>query len=895
LVPPIEPTILSPSGIQLSLLDQDAVRATQRLSARGFDAYLVGGCVRDMLLGLKPKDYDIATAASPPQVKRTFPRNCRIIGRRFKLAHLHFDQNQKILELSTFRRTPQAENTDDDLLIKRDNEFGTAEEDALRRDFTVNALFLDPTKDRILDYANGLADVNAKIIRTIGDPRIRFREDPIRILRAAKFAGRLGFTVEPGTLSAMAETSSDLMRAAPPRLLEEILRLLRSGHALDSFQLLRDVGALQSLLPVTAKFLGTAALPQRVHFWRTLEALDLSIHQGHVPSNPVLLGTLFSSMVTMRAEQQPTRSPSSVAEELLGPVSFSLRLPRRDAGGVKRICGVQHRFLQLNSSDTEKRFKVIGFLHGPYFEEALELFELRTKGMGLDPATAQSWRDLLNTQGRDRPADVDFDAAEDDDYLQSDGPLEPGDTEADPSAEGTDPAVEGTPPAAAQDDNDGRRRHRRRGRRGRGRNRDQDGDAPMQQGAHLPVASDSASDLAVRPTGAAADFVAPLSHRRGLSRKAPLASSQQPENPSADQDQTSRDGNTANDGTANDGVESDGVASPDDRNADGAPDSVAQGASEADGEQGGLRRRRRRRRGRGRSNAAQDLAQADPVAGELAPGEPNDNAAHPSATDGGEPSHAQGRSEQGRSEQGRSEQGRSEQGRSEQGRSEQGPSSRRRGGQRNSGQRDSGQRDSGQRDSGQRDSGQRDSGQRDSGQRDSGQRDSGQPSSSRRGSGQRSRGQRPINQQDAGQDQSGQQDSNQGQSGPRQQPPRSRGQRSRDDQVGGRRGRRERDDRSGRPGGRDVDVVPRHVDRRGKVDVIEPPPLDLSAFDVELDPRRVPTFGSIVEGKGRPKRRGPRVPEDDEYRPPPPPGGLTGPETKPPPPPSQEPDTFGDW
>ena len=858
MVPPIEPTILSPSGIQLSLLDQDAVRATQRLSARGFDAYLVGGCVRDMLLGLKPKDYDIATAASPPQVKRTFPRNCRIIGRRFKLAHLHFDQNQKILELSTFRRTPQAENTDDDLLIKRDNEFGTAEEDALRRDFTVNALFLDPTKDRILDYANGLADVNAKIIRTIGDPRIRFREDPIRILRAAKFAGRLGFTVEPGTLSAMAETSSDLMRAAPPRLLEEILRLLRSGHALDSFQLLRDVGALQSLLPVTAKFLGTAALPQRVHFWRTLEALDLSIHQGHVPSNPVLLGTLFSSMVTMRAEQQPTRSPSSVAEELLGPVSFSLRLPRRDAGGVKRICGVQHRFLQLNSSDTEKRFKVIGFLHGPYFEEALELFELRTKGMGLDPATAQSWRDLLNTQGRDRPADVDFDAAEDDDYLQSDGPLEPGDTQADPSAEGTDPAVEGTPPAAAQDDNDGRRRHRRRGRRGRGRNRDQDGDAPMQQGADLPVASDSASDLAGRPTGAAADFVAPLSHRRGLSRKAPLASSQQPENPSADQDQTSRDGNTANDG-----VESDGVASPDDRNADGAPDPVAQGASEADGEQGGIRRRRRRRRGRGRSTAAQDLAQADPVAGELAPGEPNDNAAHTNATDGGEPSHAQGRSE-GRSEQGRSE------GRSEQGRSEQGPSSRRRGGR-------------------------RDSGQRDSGQRDSGQRDSGQPSSIRRGSGQRSRGQRPINQQDAGQDQSGQQDSNQGQSGPRQQPPRSRGQRSRDDQVGGRRGRRERDDRSGRLGGRDVDVVPRHVDRRGKVDVIEPPPLDLSAFDVELDPRRVPTFGSIVEGKGRPKRRGPRVPEDDEYRPPPPPGGLTGPETKPPPPPSQEPDTFGDW
>ena len=205
----IEPTILSPTGADLSKLDADAVRATQRLITRGFEAYLVGGCVRDLLLGRTPKDYDIATEARPPQVKRTFPRNCRIIGRRFKLAHLHFHNNTKILECSTFRRTPQLENADEDLLITRDNEFGTAEEDALRRDFTVNALFLDPTRNCILDYTDGLTDLRNRVIRTIGDPRVRFREDPVRILRAAKFAGRLGFTIEPQTFAAMAEAGID--------------------------------------------------------------------------------------------------------------------------------------------------------------------------------------------------------------------------------------------------------------------------------------------------------------------------------------------------------------------------------------------------------------------------------------------------------------------------------------------------------------------------------------------------------------------------------------------------------------------------------------------------------------------------------------------------------------
>jgi len=329
----IEPRILRPTGLDHDLLDPDAVRAVERLQSRGFECYLVGGCVRDLLLGRAPKDYDIATAARPTQVKRIFPRNCRIIGRRFKLAHLHFNQNRKILEMATFRTSPTAEGESaDDLLITRDNEFGTAEEDAVRRDFTVNALFLDPVADEIIDYVGGLADVEHRVLRTIGEPVVRFREDPVRIIRAAKFAGRLGFTLEHPTYEAMAEVAPDLSRAAPPRLLEEILRLLRGGHALESFQILRDIGALRVILPVIAEFLGDAPEEDRVRFWRMLEALDHQILAGADVPNPVMLGVLFATPVRTRAVLENKRSWTSVAEQLIGPFAGELRLPRRAAG-----------------------------------------------------------------------------------------------------------------------------------------------------------------------------------------------------------------------------------------------------------------------------------------------------------------------------------------------------------------------------------------------------------------------------------------------------------------------------------------------------------------------------------------------------------------------------------
>src|SRR5215813_11396872 len=185
--------------IARELIDADAEKILRRLRRNGHQAYLVGGCVRDLLLGRTPKDFDIATSATPQEIKDLF-RNSRIIGRRFRLAHIFF--GSKIIETSTFRANPREglePEEGEEILIRRDNVFGTAEEDARRRDFTINGLFYDIEAERVTDYVGGLADLEAHLVRTIGDPDIRFREDPVRILRAIKFAARLSFQMEPAT------------------------------------------------------------------------------------------------------------------------------------------------------------------------------------------------------------------------------------------------------------------------------------------------------------------------------------------------------------------------------------------------------------------------------------------------------------------------------------------------------------------------------------------------------------------------------------------------------------------------------------------------------------------------------------------------------------------------
>jgi hypothetical protein len=243
--------------IARELIDPDADKVVRRLARHGFQAYLVGGCVRDLLLARTPKDFDVATNATPKEIRQLF-RNCRIIGRRFRLAHIFF--GSKIIETSTFRANPREGDEveeGDELLIRRDNVFGTDTEDARRRDFTINGLFYDLEAERVIDHVGGLKDLERCVVSTIGDPDIRFREDPVRMLRAVKFAARLGFEIELRTLAALVRHRGEIAKCPQPRVLEELYRLMRGGAARRSLALLIDTGLAAILSPHLASLFGS--------------------------------------------------------------------------------------------------------------------------------------------------------------------------------------------------------------------------------------------------------------------------------------------------------------------------------------------------------------------------------------------------------------------------------------------------------------------------------------------------------------------------------------------------------------------------------------------------------------------------------------------------------------
>ncbi|MHC4831919.1 MAG: polynucleotide adenylyltransferase PcnB, partial [Planctomycetota bacterium] len=237
-------------------LDRDALRVVAGLREAGFTSYLVGGCVRDLLAGLSPKDFDVSTDARPRQVRRVF-RNARIIGRRFRLVHVRF--GEKIIETATFRRNPREDEEppadDDEVLLREDNVFGSPEEDANRRDFTINGLFYDPEAKEVIDYVGGLADMERRTVRTIDDPWLRFREDPVRMVRGAKYAAKLNFDFDPDTWAAMCELKGEITKAAPARLLEEIFKIGRSGDSAGAWKILLDSGVLEHWMPDIASVL----------------------------------------------------------------------------------------------------------------------------------------------------------------------------------------------------------------------------------------------------------------------------------------------------------------------------------------------------------------------------------------------------------------------------------------------------------------------------------------------------------------------------------------------------------------------------------------------------------------------------------------------------------------
>jgi poly(A) polymerase len=280
--------------INPELLSKNAVKVTHVLQEAGFNAYIVGGAVRDLLLGIAPKDFDVATNATPDQVQKLFRRS-RLIGRRFQIVHVTFygKDRPEIIEVSTFRAHVQAEDAHvaANGRILRDNVWGSQGEDATRRDFTINAMYYDPETETVLDYHGGMLDIEARTLRMIGEPSQRYREDPVRMLRAIRFAAKTGFQIQKDTLTPI-EKLGDLIQDVPSsRLFDEILKLLMSGHAWASLQGLKDVGLHQKILPLIDAILENE--DRSIFVKKSLDNTDLRVREG----KPVSPGFLFASLL----------------------------------------------------------------------------------------------------------------------------------------------------------------------------------------------------------------------------------------------------------------------------------------------------------------------------------------------------------------------------------------------------------------------------------------------------------------------------------------------------------------------------------------------------------------------------------------------------------------------
>ncbi|HMF42514.1 MAG TPA: polynucleotide adenylyltransferase PcnB [Polyangia bacterium] len=372
--------------IDPTAIDPDAAKVIQRLRRYDHAAYLVGGCVRDLLLGRKPKDFDVVTSATPNDIKRLF-RNCRIIGRRFRLAHIFF--GPKIIETSTFRANPReieeeeggetAETESGDLLIRRDNVFGTPEQDARRRDFTINGLFYDLETKQVIDHVSGTPDLEARVVRTIGDPDIRFREDPVRILRAVKFAARCDLTIEPETYRRMMEHRLEIAKCAQARVSEEFYRLLRAGAAKRSMELLIETELLEILAPELVRGLkadgeSEEAALHRGRFWGYMAALDRSSAVRPIPpSNALLLAVLVLPRLrdALDPDTNGVRDIGQLVSQVFAQALDRLRPSRRDTEITRNILLALRYILVSKSGRKRGRPPSREFL-----DEALRLAEI---------------------------------------------------------------------------------------------------------------------------------------------------------------------------------------------------------------------------------------------------------------------------------------------------------------------------------------------------------------------------------------------------------------------------------------------------------------------------------------------------------------------------------------
>ena len=427
--PPVVPeVIVVPAGVRVEfgpeehridakLLDDNAVRVVRTLKDAGFEAYIVGGAVRDLLVGLRPKDFDVATDATPEQVKALF-RRAFIIGRRFRLVHVVFGRGREheVIEVSTFRayldasvadqvvgneKVTQRESADKAHVVDaagrvlRDNVWGPQVEDAARRDFTVNAMYYDPVRQIVVDYHRGLADSRARILRMIGDPQTRYREDPVRIIRVVRFAAKLGFDLEPATQRPIKAMSALLANVPASRLFDEMVKLLQTGHSLASLEQLRKQGLDRGVFPVLDAAFAVDGVPSQRQKFVELALLDTDrrVAEGRAVAPSFMLACLLWHEVQSRwsvlREQGEVPFPAlqqaidAVFDARIGDISGRGKL----AGDMREIWLMQPRFDRRTSSSA------MALESQPRFRAGYDFLRLRADSGEADIALADWWED----------------------------------------------------------------------------------------------------------------------------------------------------------------------------------------------------------------------------------------------------------------------------------------------------------------------------------------------------------------------------------------------------------------------------------------------------------------------------------------------------------------------
>ncbi len=398
----IEPTVFGPSdhGIILDDVSPNAIRVTQTLQRAGFKAFIVGGAVRDLVLGLKPKDFDVATDATPEEVKRLF-RRAFIIGRRFQIVHVMFGQD--LIEVTTFRGASSEESPKDAHgRVLRDNTFGAQHEDAERRDFSINAMYYDPEREQVLDYHGGMKDIRSKTLRIIGVPEARYREDPVRMLRVVRFAAKLGFSIA-GPTRAPIKVMAPLINNVPAaRVFDEMLKLLMSGHALACLRQLRKEGLHHGLLPLLDVVLEQPLGERFVTL--ALANTDERVRDG----KPVSPGFLFASLLWHQvlekwnaykaAGENPVPALHLAADDVLDGQTEQLAIQRRIATDMRDIWAMQPRFERRVGKSPFK------LLEHPRLRAGYDFLLLRCASGEIDDELGEWWTDFMGADGAGREA-----------------------------------------------------------------------------------------------------------------------------------------------------------------------------------------------------------------------------------------------------------------------------------------------------------------------------------------------------------------------------------------------------------------------------------------------------------------------------------------------------------